>query len=122
MSIVWGRKQFIFGEKRFIRMRRRNFLTILICAGSGMLGVAQSVQSVQAAEWLNAELLKAALHTATPEEEGFVEYVVRLVEQGTLPAQILQSAYLWAQKRPKYRFQYFKRAIIYLAAQKGIRI
>jgi|YNPMSStandDraft_1061717.scaffolds.fasta_scaffold09862_5 hypothetical protein len=103
-------------------MRRRNFLTILICAGSGMLGVAQSVQSVQAAEWLNAELLKAALHTATPEEEGFVEYVVRLVEQGTLPAQILQSAYLWAQKRPKYRFQYFKRAIIYLAAQKGIRI
>jgi hypothetical protein len=103
-------------------MRRRSFLTMVIFAGSGMLGLAQSVESVQAAEWLNAELLKAALHTATPEEEGFVEYVVRLVQQGKLPAQIVQSAYLWAQKRPKYRFQYFKRAVIYLAAQRGIRI
>lgn len=103
-------------------MHRRSFLTMVIFAGTGMLWIVRSGETVQAAEWLNAELLKAALHTATPEEEGFVEYVVRLVQQGKLPAQILQSAYLWAQKRPKYKFQYFKRAVIYLAAQKGIHI
>jgi len=87
-----------------------------------MVAIGRFPQSAQAADWLNAELLKAALHTATPEEDGFIEYVVGLVEQGKLPAQIVQSAYLWAQKRPKYRFQYFKRAVIYLAAQKGIQI
>ncbi|HOA52641.1 MAG: hypothetical protein WBH86_05965 [Thermogutta sp.] len=97
-------------------------MRLMILGGSGLVGVAQLSEAVEAAEWLNAELIKAALHTATPEEEGFVEYVVGLVQQGQLPAQILQSAYLWAQKRPKYKFQYFKRAIIYLAAQKGIRI
>ncbi|HQF12347.1 MAG TPA: hypothetical protein PLS55_00520 [Thermogutta sp.] len=103
-------------------MRRREFVRFMILAGSGLAGIAKLSTSAQAADWLNAELIKAALHTATPEEEGFVEYVVGLVQQGQLPAQILQSAYLWAQKRPKYKFQYFKRAIIYLAAQKGIRI
>ena len=87
-----------------------------------MVAIGRFPQSAQAADWLNAELLKAALHTATPVEDGFIEYVVGLVEQGKLPAQIVQSAYLWAQKRPKYRFQYFKRAVIYLAAQKGIQI
>lgn len=87
-----------------------------------MVAIGQCPQSAQAADWLNAELLKAALHTATPEEDGFIEHVVGLVERGKLPAQIVQSAYLWAQKRPKYRFQYFKRAVIYLAAQRGIQI
>ncbi|MGQ9503424.1 MAG: hypothetical protein ACUVQG_01430 [Thermogutta sp.] len=103
-------------------MYRRSFLGMMILAGTGIFEIARPLKSAQAAEWLNAELLKAALHTATPEEEGFVEYVVELVQQGKLPAQILQSAYLWAQKRPKYKFQYFKRAVIYLANQKGIRV
>jgi len=103
-------------------MHRRSFLRLAILAGGGMVAIGRFPQSAQAADWLNAELLKAALHTATPEEDGFIEYVVGLVEQGKLPAQIVQSAYLWAQKRPKYRFQYFKRAVIYLAAQKGIQI
>lgn len=103
-------------------MHRRSFIKLAIWAGGGMVGIARCPQPVQAADWLNAELLKAALHTATPEEEGFIEYVVGLVERGKLPAQIVQSAYLWAQKRSKYKFQYFKRAVIYLAAQKGIQI
>lgn len=103
-------------------MHRRSFFRMLILAGSGIFVIARPLKSAQAAEWLNAQLIKAALHTATPEEDGFVEYVVGLVQQGKLPAQILQSAYLWAQKRPKYKFQYFKRAVIYLASQKGIQI
>mgnify|MGYP001201345304 FL=1 len=73
-------------------------------------------------EWLNPEVLKASLHTASPEEEGFIAYVVELVKAGRLPPELLQSAYLWAKRKPKYKFQYFKRAIIQLAAARGIRL
>ena len=102
-------------------MRRRDFIWRL--AGiTGVLAAVPAGQCLAEPNWLNAELIKAALHTATQEEEGFVEYVVGLVKSGKLPPEILQAAYLWAQKQPKYRFQYFKRAVISLARKRGISI
>ena len=34
---------------------------------------------------LDPEVMKIVLHTATPQEEGFIEYVVARVDKGTLP-------------------------------------
>ncbi|MGB9687479.1 hypothetical protein [Thermogutta sp.] len=99
------------------RTALRTFATSLL--GGWLL---QRTCSADTPEWLNPEVLKASLHTATPEEEGFIAYVVGLVKAGRLPAEILQSAYLWAKRKPKYKFQYFKRAIIQLAAARGIRL
>jgi hypothetical protein len=71
---------------------------------------------------LDPDVMKAALHTATPQEGGFIEYVVGRVDNGTLPLDLVQSTFLWARKRPRKKFYYFKQALILRAAAQGIRL
>lgn len=71
---------------------------------------------------LNAAQIKAGLRTATPEENGFVDRVVTLAQAGTLPPQLVESTFQWARNKPKFRFQYFKRAMIVRAARLGISL
>ncbi len=61
---------------------------------------------------LDADTMKVALHTATPEEDGFIAYVLDLVDQGKLPVDLVKSTFLWAKKKPRCKFQYFKRGLI----------
>lgn len=101
-------------------MDRRIFLSLLLnLPGIYLVG---NKASPDTPEWMNPEVLKASLRTATQEEEGFISYVIELVKIGRLPPEIVQSAYLWAKRKPKYKFQYFKRAVIQLAAARGIRL
>jgi hypothetical protein len=69
---------------------------------------------------LTAEVMKIVLHTATPQEEGFIEYVLARVDKGTLPLDLVQSTFLWAKKKPRKRFFYFKQGLILRAADRGI--
>lgn len=69
---------------------------------------------------LDAETMKVALHTATPEEGGFIDYVLDLVDRGTLPVDLVESTFLWAKKKPRNKFQYFKRGLILRAKKRGI--
>jgi len=71
---------------------------------------------------LDADAMQVALHTATPEEEGFIEYVVARTEAGTLPVSLVKSTFLWARRKNRNRFQYFKRGLIVRAAKEGIRL
>jgi hypothetical protein len=71
---------------------------------------------------LDVNTMKAALRTATPEEEGFIEKVVTYVEKGILPLDMVESTFLWAKKKSRFRFQYFKRAMILRAEQIGVRL
>jgi hypothetical protein len=71
---------------------------------------------------LDASVMKAALRTATPEEDGFIDRVLALVDRGTLPLDLVESTFLWARKRPQRKFQYFKWALTYRAQQQGINI
>jgi hypothetical protein len=66
--------------------------------------------------------MKAALHTATPEEDGFIDRALALVDKGVLPLDLVQSTFLWAKKKSRYKFQYFKRGLILRAAQQGISL
>ena len=61
---------------------------------------------------LTAEMMKIVLHTATPQEEGFIEYVLARVDKGTLPLDLVQSTFLWAKKKPYKKFFYFKQGLI----------
>ncbi len=83
--------------------------------------LAAAAQNARGADFLDAETMKAALHTATPQEEGFIEYVVERVERGTLPLDLVQSTFLWAKRKPQKRFYYFKQGLILRAAQRGIK-
>ncbi len=76
----------------------------------------------QAATPLDADAIKAALRTATPEEEGFIDRVVAMVGKGTLPRELFDSTFLWARKKPRNKFQYFKRGLTLRAEQQGIRL
>jgi len=71
---------------------------------------------------LDADTMKAALHTATPEEDGFIEYVLTRVDKGTLPLDLVQGTFLWAKKKPRRKFQYFKQGLIVRAQQQGISL
>lgn len=71
---------------------------------------------------LDADKIKAVLATAKPEEDGFVDRVVAMVEKGKLPVSLVDSTLQWARKKPTFKFQYFRRALIVRAAQLGIEI
>lgn len=102
-----------------MKRARGSFLILLIvCAGwLAVLGLRDAV----AGTW-DAATIKAALHTNTTEEEGFVDKVLLEVQEGRLSASLVQSTFLWARRKPHYQFQYFKRGLILRAAQQGIAL
>jgi hypothetical protein len=71
---------------------------------------------------LTAEVMKIALRTATPQEDGFIEYVLARVDKGTLPLDLVQSTFLWAKKKSHRKFFYFKQGLILRAAERGIKL
>jgi hypothetical protein len=71
---------------------------------------------------LTADIMKVALHTATPQEDGFIEYVLAKVDKGTLPLELVKSTFLWAKKKPRKKFFYFREGMILRAAQQGITL
>jgi hypothetical protein len=71
---------------------------------------------------LDADTMKVALRTATPEEDGFIEYVLGRVDKGTLPVELVESTFLWAKKKPRNKFQYFKRGLILRAEREGTHL
>ncbi len=90
----------------------------LLLLALALLCCAQSRASDDS--FLDAEKMKAALHTATPQEGGFIEYVVARVEAGKLPLDLVQSTFLWAIKKPRKKFYYFKYGLIARAKKRGI--
>ncbi len=71
---------------------------------------------------LDANTMRVALHTATPEEDGFIDRVLALVDQGVLPLDMVESTFLWARKKPQRKFQYFKFGLTQRAQQQGIAL
>jgi hypothetical protein len=88
-------------------------LVLLILGGAGQ---------ALAGDRLDAGTIKAGLRTAAPEEDGFVQRVVDMESAGQLPPGMVESTFLWARKKPRHRFQYFKQAIIVRAAEVGVQI
>ena len=71
---------------------------------------------------LDAGVMKVALHTAAPEEDGFIDRVVDMVNRQILPTDLVESTFLWAKKKPRNKFQYFKHGLILRASQQGIAV
>ncbi len=71
---------------------------------------------------LDPEQIKAALHTTAEEEHGFIERTVNMVKDGKLPRDMFTSCFIWARKKPRHKFQYFKHALTTRAAEIGINL
>ncbi len=80
------------------------------------------VRTVNAASPLDADTMKAALRTATPQENGFIDHVLAMVDAGKLPLDMVESTFLWAKKKPRKKFYYFREGLIRRAADAGIKI
>ena len=61
---------------------------------------------------LDADQMKVVLETATPEEDGFIETVLLLVDEGKLSRATVESTFLWARTKHGRRFQYFKHGLL----------
>ena len=69
--------------------------------------------------------LEKGLRARRPAELQFVELVVTMVGNDTLPLDLVKSTFLWARKKAKstrYPFPYFERALRVRAAKQGITI
>jgi hypothetical protein len=71
---------------------------------------------------LDASTMKAALKTATPEEDGFIDKILDKVNKGVVPVSMVESTFQWARQKPKHKFQYFKRGLIQRAASIGVEL
>jgi hypothetical protein len=68
------------------------------------------------------ETIKLALHVSEEENDGFVERVVALMNEGRLPRASVTIAFAKARQQVKHKFQYFKRAMIELADRDGVSL
>jgi hypothetical protein len=84
--------------------------------------LAMSWDRTAEASPLDADVMRAALHTATPEEDGFIDRVLARVDKGTLPLDMVESTFLWARRKTRHKFQYFKAGLILRAQAAGINI
>jgi hypothetical protein len=71
---------------------------------------------------LDAATIKAGLRTTATEEQGFVDRVMTMVDQGKLPRSMVDSTFDWARKKPQHKFQFFKRALVVRAARQNIEV
>ena len=71
---------------------------------------------------LDPEQIKAALHTTAEEDHGFIERTVNMVKDGKLPRDMFTSCFIWAHKKPRHKFQYFKHALTTRGGQIGINL
>ena len=100
------------------RIARFALIATLLAVLVGLLPEAQAQQRRRST--FTADEIKAGLRTATPEEGGFVDYVVGRVEQGALPDSLVTSTFIWARKKPRRKFQYFRFGLIRRAREQGI--
>lgn len=70
-----------------------------------------------------AERLKAGLKARLPQEFAYADRVAALVEEGTLPVKLVDTAFAWARKKGgKYPFPYFRRVLEIQADLIGVDI
>ncbi len=102
-------------------MRRRFFLLLAMIAPSA----AHATEPATARDAIASleERLTAGLKARTPAEVAFCARVAEFVRTGQLPAQVVDSTYLWAVRRGrKYPFPAFQYALRAKAEKLGVRL
>lgn len=89
----------------------------------------QTFEPLQAGNTLESQVvslkdqLKYGLRATTPAQYQYIDEVVALVDNGTLPRSMVNIIYQWAQKRnPRVPLPYFQIALRSVAARRGITV
>ena len=97
----------------------RHALTRLVSFAA--LVVLSTAATHAATTELDADEIKAGLHTTYLEEEGFVDRALDLVEDGKLSASTVYSTFLWARSHSVHKFQHFKYGLLERAPSEAVR-
>jgi len=97
--------------------RRSLAFSILV----GALAAAGAV-SAHAESPLTTDKMIVALRPELPGDRNYLTYVGALLSQGQLPRHLVESTFLWARLKPRYKYRYFRQALILRAADLGIRL
>jgi hypothetical protein len=100
-------------------MFRREFLIGLLLAP---LALVSSRTLLADQTILDVETMKRILKPPTPDDSAFIDRIVKMVQRGKLPADLVDTTLKWARKKSKHRFHYFKQGLIVRAADRGITI
>ncbi len=102
--------------------RRQWFLRLATSAALGIFGLGARIGQA-ATEATLRERLVFGLKARRPQEFEFIDMIVALVDEGTLPETVVNASFNWARhQNTKYPYQYFVRAIRILGARLGIDI
>lgn len=85
---------------------------LLVCATTSARAVTSQ---------LDVEKIKAALRTATPEEDGFVDRALGMVADGKLSAGLVQGMFVRARREQRHKFQQFKYGLLSQVSDPAIR-
>jgi hypothetical protein len=97
----------------------KNLSTVAV---SLLAGLFFSTTTHAAAVEFDTEKIKAALHTATPEEDGFIDRALRMVDEGKLSSELVQGAFVRARKQQRRKFQQFKYGLLAQVSDGSIRL
>jgi hypothetical protein len=105
-------------------MNRRTWIVATLSGIAAFLTAATALPRLVLADVhrLDAQTLKYTLGVGRPEDKAFIDRVVAKMEAGELPQSIVEKCFVWAKKKPKNKFEYFKRALIALAKSKNITV
>jgi len=97
----------------------RHALTRLISFAA--LVVLTTAAAHAATTELDADKIKAGLHTTYEEEDGFIDRALELVEEGKLSAATVYSTFVWARGHSVHKFQHFKQGLLERTPNAAVR-
>ena len=104
-------------------LTRRQFATALFCAVLAGTGRFSSECSAQQ-RYLNADVYKMELYALTEEQKAFIDIVISLAEEQTIPPSIVEKCFFYARKKSQKhrRYYYFKKALEFALNEKGYNL
>jgi hypothetical protein len=108
-------------------MDRRRFLQCIPMGGAFGIGLITTcwMDASRAAPLTLREQLEKGLKARLPEEFAFIDTVVTMVDNGTLPRDMVDGVFFWVRQnrnQRKYMVPYFERLLRLKAKQAGIVI
>jgi len=71
---------------------------------------------------LDPDAIRTALKTTVIEDDNYIPFLVKLLDQGRLPRVAFDTSFRWARQKSYLKFQFFKRAVIANADRMGITL
>lgn len=65
--------------------------------------------------------LEKGLRAMRPQDFDFLSVVLQQVDEGKLPRDLVETAFLWAKRQRSFRVQYFEKVLRALAQRRGIQ-